>query len=786
MQKRAVKKSVIYKWLLSYIFILLLPLIVFIASMMRFLSAYENEITQSNALVLEQTRLKMDHVLNEANSFVAEVSIDPIVRKLLAIYNKDEASPYDLYQATDIIKRLLLTKGTDFDSLIYFPRLDTVFSNSTYNSAENYYDIYLTRSGLTKNTWMDVIEQKYSLPHFFPLEYEHQNGIIDKKIAMIKPVMIEKHHGMYANIVIFFDGNQLFQFENDSFSRMNFAIIDSEDKLLYQTSNPEFGDGILDYSMLDPELDGINMELADEKVIVSHIKSEAVDWKYLIITKEKSYMEQLSSIRNSMYFSVALCCIVGIFMIFYLLKQNYTPLNTIIKRIEEVTFSSSKNTVNEYQYITQTINQLQWEKKSINDLMKQQKNTLRAQIVQNMIENRNDINEMELETLKRYGITFQSDLFLVLVFLIFEGDGPFPNDNESLDEKEKNKMICLIFQNITEELLREKGMRCYFFHIGKLIGFIINPKEMERDIIFNDINEKLEQIKESINQYFLIRFSPGCSDIHQSWENIPNAYSQALEVIEYKNMLDLKNIHFYHEIVKIPKEENFHYPDDMENHIVNNLKIGNEKKVCNAIQDIIHMNLENRATPDTMRYLMVNIAGTIIKVVNQLEKKVQCRIPQLSFQTLLQENNVSVMMDEVKKGVHSICETVLEKKGENKRLQGAVLYEEILEFVKKNYADKALNVGMIAEKLGVHVVYLSRTFMEYNGESLSGCIHKIRLKQAKKLIETGKTLEAISDKVGYGSLRTFMRVFKKYEGITPGQFKETVKNKMEREQKGKR
>lgn len=774
MKKKMVERSVIHKWLLSYIFILIIPLILFVGSIMRFLTVYENEIKYSNSLILEQARLKIDQILIEANSLVAEVSMEPIIRKLLSIDDKNQISSYSLYQATTILKRLLLTRYEDFEVLVYFPYHNMVCSNYSYNNSDNYYNIYLSGNGLKKSMWENIINTKFSSPHFFSYDYTKPNGQAGNQIIMVSPIMIEKHNRMYANIVVFLDESELSSYESEFFEREIFVIIDSEDNMLYKSKDLVFGENALNYLLFDLESNSININLEGEKVIATHINSKAVDWKYVIITEEKSFMVQLNRIKSSMYVSVVLCCIIGGIMIWYLLKKNYSPLNNVIQSIEKLTSPSKKAEMNEYQYITQMINQLQSEKKEIDNMMRQQIKSMRSQILINMVENRDNTNDIDLETLKRYNIEFQSDLFLVLTFLVHDGDGPFPDDNERINEKEKNQLICLIFQNIVEELLGEKNIKTFFFHIGRLIGFVVNPLEADNELIFADVEEKLQQIKESIHKYFLIEFSSACSDIHYSWKSIPSAYSEALEVMEYKSMLNLPNVVFYHDMVNLPKGENFYYPADMETHIINNLKIGNREKVCETIQKVIDVNIENNSTPETIRYLMVNIAGTIIKVVNQLEKKIQCQISQLTFQTLLQKNNVSVMFDEVKNNVNAICEVICEKNIEKNKFCGNTLYAETVEYVNKHYANKRLSVGMIAEEMGVHIVHLSRTFMEYNRDGLANYIHSIRLKHAKKLILTGHKLEFVSESVGYGSLRTFMRVFKKYEGITPGQFKETI------------
>lgn len=59
------------------------------------------------------------------------------------------------------------------------------------------------------------------------------------------------------------------------------------------------------------------------------------------------------------------------------------------------------------------------------------------------------------------------------------------------------------------------------------------------------------------------------------------------------------------------------------------------------------------------------------------------------------------------------------------------------------------------------------------GEGIQDYINKIRLKQAKKLLlEQNLNLEQTANKVGYSNSNALIRVFKKYEGVTPGQFRD--------------
>ena len=72
----------------------------------------------------------------------------------------------------------------------------------------------------------------------------------------------------------------------------------------------------------------------------------------------------------------------------------------------------------------------------------------------------------------------------------------------------------------------------------------------------------------------------------------------------------------------------------------------------------------------------------------------------------------------------------------------------------------------------MHQAYLSATYKEQAGEGLLEFINKVRVENAKELLQTtDNNMPTIAGSVGYINVRTFLRVFKKYVGITPTQFK---------------
>ena len=76
------------------------------------------------------------------------------------------------------------------------------------------------------------------------------------------------------------------------------------------------------------------------------------------------------------------------------------------------------------------------------------------------------------------------------------------------------------------------------------------------------------------------------------------------------------------------------------------------------------------------------------------------------------------------------------------------------------------------------IAYLSRCFKKNGSGNISDYLTDYRVSKAKELLSrTGQDevpVSEVSNLCGFGSLRTFMRVFKACEGVTPGQYRQSL------------
>lgn len=101
----------------------------------------------------------------------------------------------------------------------------------------------------------------------------------------------------------------------------------------------------------------------------------------------------------------------------------------------------------------------------------------------------------------------------------------------------------------------------------------------------------------------------------------------------------------------------------------------------------------------------------------------------------------------------------------------AALAARALAFITAHAAEPISTVD-VAARLGVSDDYLGRVFRRTYGRTLVETIHRLRLKNAKGLlIETNLSLDRVAAEVGIADAAYLRRLFRRYEGMTPGQFR---------------
>ncbi|MBO5166166.1 MAG: helix-turn-helix domain-containing protein [Lachnospiraceae bacterium] len=96
---------------------------------------------------------------------------------------------------------------------------------------------------------------------------------------------------------------------------------------------------------------------------------------------------------------------------------------------------------------------------------------------------------------------------------------------------------------------------------------------------------------------------------------------------------------------------------------------------------------------------------------------------------------------------------------------------DIREYIETNYTDK-LTLDLLAEQFFISKYHLHREYQKLFGTTITNAISIKRLSHAKSLLRfSGESIESIALTCGFQTASYFIKVFKKYEGLTPLEYR---------------
>ena len=97
------------------------------------------------------------------------------------------------------------------------------------------------------------------------------------------------------------------------------------------------------------------------------------------------------------------------------------------------------------------------------------------------------------------------------------------------------------------------------------------------------------------------------------------------------------------------------------------------------------------------------------------------------------------------------------------------------EYIEKNYQEN-INLNKISNYVSLSKNYFCNIFKKETGITIWDYLIKIRMEEAKRmLLDTGLKTYEVSERVGYDDPSYFGRLFKKYTGFTPIEFRDSSK-----------
>jgi two-component system response regulator YesN len=326
--------------------------------------------------------------------------------------------------------------------------------------------------------------------------------------------------------------------------------------------------------------------------------------------------------------------------------------------------------------------------------------------------------------------------------------------------------ICNICQEIvTSEKYAAFKTLCFCDSSGDVILVVMNGSSRWKD----EITPMLEQCGAQVQTLlkadllFLVgTIEPTFSDIHHS-------YTHATQLQDYQMWSVPNTVVFYDELKQSA--------DAMQNRWKLDFKrfqdLITEKKQAEALVfiDYAYEQLIAMRPPDSklVREVTAEMLFHIKFVLRMLSP--QASLLQEGFSALVFAAYHQSGIEQLKSTVRqTLIETIAFLNHSDQEISPFI--RKVMDRIHQKYADN-INLSLLADEFRINPVYLGHLFKKETGEIFNNYLNRIRIEEAKRLLQQRPDLKTsdIALEVGYANTNYFYTIFKKITGQSPTDFR---------------
>ncbi len=731
-------------------------------------NSIEKSILRSNSNILYQFFSNVDSVFSEMNMVSVTLTSSPEIQQFTS-YSIDELRQptIDAYNLNKLINTF---SHKDFNNvMVLYHNLSKIYDGKNGLSFDEYYHANY-KNLISLEQYTRLLNHPYS---------NYKSEIITLNDDTLNPILgmafsQSKSHSYRGSpdvtTVVTLSQNRLRQlFASSSIKSDGILMIFDANSKLLAASKAISSDIITSYKK-DAQ---INYSTIDgKKYIVHFFSSKVTGCTYSSAIPVSVFWEQLNELRIVSLICILLCVLLSSFLAWKMAKANYSPITGVLIKIAASTGKVYDKKKNEIDFISDVLINSFDEISVLTKELDLQGDTLRDNFLMHaMLGNlSDDVSNEEEDIYLNHHIILRSDIFGIILMYIEEVD---PNKVGDIKLKENQLILQFILSNVLKELCSERHQGFLVLTSPGHYAYIINfSKESSRDQQTSDMYSIAFSCYSFLREHFGIIITCLLSDVHSNLPGIHKSYLETQMALDYRFMYGKGSIISYSKI----KNREFDFTGVEDNKIEYLLHSyikdvdcpKDSKEIINELQALSGIN--DMSSIEAIACFKYDLLIHFSRVIHQFGATA------IQDGLLLHTNVLQCeTFSEVQKYLVGMLNS-LRQFYQNSKIN-FTLCDEVEEYLKENFRNPDVNISMLGNVFDISRSYLSHMFRMQKNISILDFLNHLRIKNAKQLLEhTNETLEDIATKCGFLSSSTFIKLFKKNEGITPGVYRKLKQN----------
>jgi len=624
---------------------------------------------------------------------------------------------------------------------------------------------------MTYDKWINTIKDKH-VRSYIPIKSLNDRGAVQKSVAFMQSFPLAGVGQPAATAVIVMDENVIKEEINKVkwMDEGTIFIIDSHNNVIASTGTYNLPQPIK-YEELGKDYDILHEKINGKPMVVSYVSSKVSDWKYVSVLPKEVFLQKAQHVRKVTYISILLCLLIGILAAYFLTKMNYNPVGRLIQIITNKGDKRTEGKYVGYDFIEESILGIIDEDQKIHERLEQQNDVIRNSFLCKLLKGQIKPEDTIEDACESNDIKFTSEYFASMLFYVEAFDiNSIGSGSSQVPNGDVLKNIYIIIGDTIQEMIGERSTS-YMAEVDEMLCCLINVCDEEKEKIQEDMLAIAEMATDFIEEKFNIYFTVSISDIHKGYEEIPETYKEAIDAFEYKRLMGGGKIIQYTNInaLKDP-EAKYEFGAEKQKQFTNFIMAGEYNKAKEVLDSVF---LQSFSVPfasvQMVKCRMFGIINTMLNIMEELS--IVCDKQFLDKLNIADRLLNCVTIKQLQNEMDSILDELSEYMERKSQENSTSIKDDIVSFIESNYENPNLSVSMVADEIGVSDVHLTRVFKKETGSGVLEYIHRVRIEKAKELMKQKNiSIKDVAEKVGYYNSVAFIRVFKKYEGITPGKY----------------
>lgn len=740
--QRMRQKNTVFHFLSSYFMVLALPMIIITIGIFGVYWSMEKQNRNANLVKMEHSIQLIDNSLSALHSMAVQGTSSGMIKRTAALDEVERTNILEFKDGLDALSSILLyqEQGVGFvkEYYLYFNKSKySVYTQTLYK--ENIFDGYLIKWNIRKSDWLEkVVNEKVITP-----QYVNCNGRLHYIMPINTNVSAKENNGM---LVFMLDTDAILSYFDyaQEIGEGILYVTDSDGKVILSNDTRYTADEI---SILG--FDMVRDAYSDCELLQADSAKEAWTYYYWITNKA-------SSAHTMRFLALAIAAEVVVLVggVYISVTQAWKMGRPVDEMFELVASDAEAGAVEDKS--TEKLGEIVAGIVSTNQEMQEEIMESRPLLRKAFF---HDLLTLDVGTTKELqflaenaGINIQSDEFWVLSVRLFSNNDMYDVDEQTLEDI---KVIIRSMQKYIEENIQAN----VWFYQRNYLSLLIFVDGCEREQILRLVSDTCDWLEKVFSTESVWGISTKCSNIMNIWKYFEEAEtarkccSTSQQIVEYSP--------------EAVSRRSYYFPDMAEEKIVNYMNAGDIKAIRDVLSILEHENLINcKLTRNGFLKLNNKICEMIS--ANLSEEESMPHILKLNNTVIENTGKGGQYFAVLEKVFTEICTQSKQMKGQRQN----ELIDNIQEYIEENYANPDLGLGTVSITFGISEGYVSSLFKKQTTIGFNEYVEKIRMGKAIDLLkEDEESIETIAEKVGYNSVQSFRRAFKRIYGTTPKNYR---------------